>query len=159
MQKDYKIIVAYDEKNGIGKDLLIPWYFPEDLKRVRELTLNQNIIMGYKTFKSIIDKIGKPLPKRNSIVLSKKIKELNYENTLLFDDYNNILEKIDSGWIFGGGEIYNLFLPYCHEIYATEVKGDYDCNIFFPKLDLNIWKIAEKEDKNDFSYVKYVLNF
>ena len=69
IREHYKIIVAYDDKRGIGKGLDIPWHISEDLKRFKELTLNQNIIMGSNTYQSIINMNGKPLPKRNNIVL------------------------------------------------------------------------------------------
>lgn len=155
LMSNYKIIVAYDQNQGIGKDLFIPWYFPEDLKHFKSLTLNQNVIMGYKTFQSIIEKLGKPLPKRKTIVLSKKLKNLPYDNCEVYNSIESIIEKYDSAWIAGGSEIYKLFLDKCNEMYITEVNGTYDCNVFFPEFDKLKWKKEILEVKNDFSYVRY----
>lgn len=153
--QEYKIIVAYDKNQGIGKDLLIPWYYPEDLKRFKELTLHENVIMGSKTFQSIIEKLGKPLPKRKNIVLSKKISNLPYENCEVYSSIDEIMEKYDSAWIAGGAEIYSLFLDSCKEMYITEINGTYDCNVFFPDFDKSKWKREVLEQKTDFSYVRY----
>jgi dihydrofolate reductase len=156
MLKNYKIIVAYDDKKGIGKDLDIPWYIPEDLKRLKKLTLNQNIIMGSKTYQSIINRIGKPLPQRNTIVLSKKITNSDFENCRFFNSYQEIINEIDSAWIFGGSEIYKLFLDYSKEIYVTKVKGDYNCNIFFPEIEYSQWNEEVLEIHENYSYIRYI---
>lgn len=153
--RDYKIIVAYDKNQGIGKDLVIPWYFPEDLKRFKALTLHENIIMGSKTFQGIIEKLGKPLPKRKNIILSKKLKTLPYENCEVYNSIDEIIEKYDSAWIAGGAEIYKLFLDKCNEMYITEINEAYDCNIFFPNFDKSKWKKEVLDQKVDFNYVRY----
>lgn len=152
---DYKIIVAYDKKRGIGKDLQIPWYLPEDLKRFKNLTLNQNLVMGSKTFQSIIEKLGKPLPKRNTIILTRKLDFPQYETCQVFNDLESILKNIPSAWIAGGGEIYKEFLPYTNELYLTEVEADYDCNIFFPELSTKEWELTYEEQKEGFKYLNY----
>lgn len=151
----YRIIVAYDKKRGIGKDLQIPWYFPEDLKRFKSLTLNQNIVMGSKTFQSIIEKLGKPLPKRNTIILTRKLDFPQYENCQVFNDLESIIKGISSAWVVGGGEIYKAFLPYTKELYITEVDGDYGCNIFFPEFSIEEWELTYEEQKEGFRYLCY----
>jgi dihydrofolate reductase len=156
MDFDYKAIVAYDSKRGIGKDMTIPWYLPEDLKRMKELTKGQDLIMGSKTFQTIIDESGKPLPNRKHIVLSKKLNHLNYENTFLFNDIEDVKKQFTNAWIFGGSYIYDLFLPYTKQIYATEIDNDYNCDTFFPNIDLNDWKISEVEQREGFKFVLYI---
>ncbi|GIW21069.1 MAG: hypothetical protein KatS3mg068_0076 [Candidatus Sericytochromatia bacterium] len=84
MNHNYKIVVAYDDKFGIGLNNSIPWYLPNDLKRFRELTLNNNVIMGYNTFESILKKNNNPLPKRMNIVLTRKNITNTYDNCVFF---------------------------------------------------------------------------
>lgn len=155
MDYNYKAIVAYDSKRGIGKDMSIPWYLPEDLKRLKELTVGDTLIMGSKTFQSIINDIGKPLPKNTSIVLSKKLNALDYPKTILFNDLEQVKENYKEAWIFGGSYIYDLFLPYTKEIYATEIEGDYHCDTFFPQINKEEWIIKEREQKEGFKFVLY----
>ncbi len=156
MQKVFNLIVAYDSKFGIGKNNDIPWYLPDDLKRFKQLTLNQNIIMGYNTFKSIIEKNNKPLPKRNNIILTHKKLELEFDNCQVFNDHETILNSFDSGWIIGGQQIYKLFLPYVKEIYATEIKGNYDCDTFFIDPINHNWEEISREEYNDYFLVNYI---
>lgn len=153
MNKEFKIIVAYDKKRGIGSGSEIPWYIPEDLKRFKKLTLGQTVIMGRKTFESIIKKLGKPLPGRRNIILSKTIKETKYDNCLIFDDLNKIVDFADDAWIIGGEEIYRLFLPFADKIFATEIENEYYCDVFFPKTDESEWQIVETEKREGYTFV------
>ena len=155
MEFAYKAIVAYDSKRGIGKNNSIPWYLPEDLKRLKELTVNQNAIMGSKTFQSIIDKIGKPLPRNTNIVLSKNLTSLDYPRTILCHSVEEVKDNYKEGWIFGGSYIYDLFLPYTQEIYATEIDGDFQCDTFFPQINKDQWIIKSTEQREGFKFVLY----
>ena len=68
-QSKLSIIVAMDEKSGIGKNGKIPWHIPEDLKHFKQITSSHPVIMGRKTFESI----GKPLPNRTNIVVTREL--------------------------------------------------------------------------------------
>jgi len=154
---DFKIIVAYDKEKGIGFDLEIPWYIPEDLKRFKKLTLGSSVIMGSKTFQNIIYRLGKPLQERKNIILSRNIKEVDFENCIIFNSFETLIKNIDtSAWIIGGSEIYKLFLPYTNEIYVTEIDNTYNCNVYFPNLDENEWFINEIEQKDGYKFVHYI---
>jgi len=155
MKKDYKMIVAYDHRRGIGQGLSIPWYLPEDLKRFRILTKNQTVIMGGKTYRSIIERNGKPLPERKNIILSNTLKKPEFPNCFIYRTMADLLKDIDQAWIIGGAEIYKLFLPYTDKIYATEVLGDYHCDILFPKISENEWLIHSREKHQNFDYVLF----
>lgn len=156
MDFDYKVIVAYDSKRGIGKDMSIPWNLPEDLKRLKDLTKGQDIIMGSKTFETVINEYGKPLPNRKHYVLSKKIDKLDYKNVFLYHDIEDVIKDCKKAWIFGGSYIYDLFLPYTKEIWATEIDKDYNCDTFFSKINQDEWEIKDIEQKNGFKFVLYV---
>jgi dihydrofolate reductase len=95
------VIYAKNKQNIIGKNNSLCWHYSEDLKYFKEKTLNQNIIMGRKTFESI----GKPLPKRNNIVItSSKI-----EGVITFSDFKKAIEYCDNDcFIIGGSSLYNI---------------------------------------------------
>lgn len=143
---NFKIIVATDEKNGIGKNNTLPWSYPEDLKYFSTKTKGNSgysnaVIMGRKTYESI----GKPLPNRINYVLSKtKQNQDNQDNQNLFffDNYKSLIkhvntQKINEIWVIGGEKIYKLFLELdlVSEIYITKIKGNYDCDAFFSLID------------------------
>ena len=150
------ISVAYDSKNGIGKDNSIPWYLPEDLKHFSKLTKgngNNAIIMGKNTWLSLPKK---PLKGRDNLILSRTLKANDNlpKNDLIksFEKINDvidfcILQNYDEVWVIGGSEIYSLFLKNykISKIYATLIEKDYECDVFFP--DINNWKIISKEEK------------
>ncbi len=155
MEKDYKILVAYDKKLGIGYEMAIPWHIPEDMKRFKALTAGQTVIMGSKTFKSIINRLGKPLPNRKNVVLSRTLKKLDYENCILCNNISEVLEQFNEAWVIGGYDIYREFMPYVKEIYATELDNEYTCDVFFPKINLDEWEIKSIENKDNYRYIIY----
>src|SRR3954464_10281980 len=72
MNRPIVSLLAAVARNGvIGRDNALPWHLPEDLKRFKALTLGHPVIMGRKTFDSIVATLGKPLPGRTSIVISR----------------------------------------------------------------------------------------
>ena len=138
------ISVAYDSKNGIGKNNSIPWYLPEDLKYFSKLTKgngNNAIIMGKNTWLSLPKK---PLKGRDNLILSTtlEINENLPKNDLI--EFCS-LQKYEEVWIIGGSEIYNLFLNKLRieRIYATLIDKDYECDTFFPSI--NKWTIVNQE--------------
>ncbi len=135
----FKLIVAVDQKLGIGKNNGISWKNKTDLRFFRKKTLEvpenstkQNmIIMGRKTF----DSIGKELPNRINVVLSRN----KMENVLNFQDLKHLFlyieknkEQINSVFIIGGSQIYKLFLDLriISEMYVSRIEGNYNCDIF-----------------------------
>ena len=152
---NYKLIVAHDKNRGIGYNLDIPWNIPEDQKRFKQLTVNQNVIMGSRTFQGVLNALGKPLPRRNNIILSRTLTNLDYPGCYLFSEPEQIIEKFPEGWIAGGTAIYEWFMPIAKEIYVTEVDGDYVCDTFFPQIPTDKWEISEKEEHSGFRYITY----
>ncbi len=141
-----KIIVAFDSKNGIGKDNSIPWLLKSDLKHFKNVTsystnpLKQNVvIMGRKTWESLP---CKPLKNRINIVLSRTPR--NFKGALNAISINNALEKLstieninmDNIFIIGGESLYyeTINMDLCEKLYITEVYGKYECNVNFPKI-------------------------
>ena len=157
-----KILVAFDENRVIGKNNALIWHLPADLKRFKALTTGHVIIMGRKTFESI----GKPLPNRTTIVISRQT-DLQIEGVILA---NSVEEAILKGksltrediFIVGGAEIYALSMPLADEILVTLLHDIFDGDAYFPEISADTWEIVEKErgitdDKNtyQYSYITY----
>ena len=156
------LIVAMDEKRGIGKSGKLPWRLSTDLKRFRELTMGRHIIVGRKTFESI----GKPLPGRHMIVVTRD-EGLKPEGCLVAATVQDAIavarERGESEvLVIGGAEIYGQSLDLADRVYLTQVHAEVDADTFFPEMNRDDW--AEKEnwyqpadDKNQYSFTFMVL--
>lgn len=139
------IIVAVSEDWGIGKDNELLWHISEDLKRFKRLTTGNTVIMGKKTWESLP---RKPLPGRKNIVLTDNPKEI-IENAVTCYSIEDALGKCQDGeeiFIMGGGSIYRQFMPLADRLYISHVHKKAPADIFFPEIDMNIWKVTEEED-------------
>jgi dihydrofolate reductase len=154
------IIVAVAENNAIGKNNDLLWRLSADLKYFKKITSGHTIIMGRKTF----DSIGKPLPNRRSIVITRD-KDLKIEGAEVVNSLAaaiSLCEKESEVFIIGGAEIYHQALPKANTIYLTKVHRSYDADVFFPELLPNEWKEVSREDypadeKNEVPYSFCVL--
>ena len=152
------LIAAVDKNLPIGYDGKIPWEVKEDLKFFRENTEDSAIIMGRATF----DSIGRPLPKRKNIVMTRTFKgregviEVNSSKDAL-EQAKSYSEKIN---IIGGEYIYKEFLPLATKLLITEIDIEViSPDAFFPEWDINQWKeISRKQSSENglnFSFVEY----
>ena len=144
-------IAAIAENNVIGKDGDIPWHISDDLKRFKELTLNHPVIMGRKTYQSILSQLGKPLPQRVNIILSRA-KNLKYPGTLASDSLEDAIgraSKIDNDqiYIIGGQSVYEQSINLSDKLEITEVHSYYNGDSFFPEIDSRVWNETDREDK------------
>jgi dihydrofolate reductase len=145
-----KLICAVSKNNVIGNDNKLPWNISEDLKRFRELTSENIVVMGRKTY----DSIGRPLPKRENLVLSKN-KKLKIENVKVFNTPREIIDFYDKReekkdlFIIGGTFIYKLFIEYCDYLLITFVDKEYDGDAYFPKIDWAEWELTNEERKTE----------
>ncbi len=155
-----KLIVAYDRNRLIGIGDKLVWDIKEDLEHFKKETLNQTILFGDVTFKGI----GRPLPNRKTIVLTldKTYKydhpdvEVYYDmNDIVARYYNNPNEEII---IAGGATIYKLFLEYVDEIILSEVKGDFEGDIYFPEWDESKFTIESIDERDEFTIKRFVRN-
>ena len=157
------IIVAIANNNVIGKDNKLIWHIPEDLKRFKKITDGKTIVMGSKTFESL----GKVLPNRKHIVLSKRVEMGVDDDNVIFlkevEDLKNHISDDEEVFVIGGGIVYKLFLPLADKLYITWINQDFDGDAFFPEIDENEWEVVEREPgiKNaenpyDYEYVTYI---
>lgn len=143
-------------RNEIGADNQLLWHLPKDLKHFKEVTSGHPIVMGRKTFESI----GKPLPGRTNIVISRK-NDWFQEGVLIVGSIKEALKfakKIDENvFVIGGGEIYKQTIDLADKIEATVVKAELKAEVYFPKIDPKIWiktdEICfEKDEKNKYDF-------
>jgi dihydrofolate reductase len=139
------IIAALDEGGGIGFENQIPWHLPGDLSRFKKLTMGHHLILGRKTYQSI----GKPLPGRKMIVLSRN-PEYELADGQVASSLQDALEMAgDAGeseaFVIGGGELYQVALPLAERMYLTHVHTTIQADVFFPAFDSDNWlKICEQ---------------
>lgn len=149
------IIVAISANNAIGKDNQLLWHLPADLKHFKEITTGHTIIMGRKTY----DSIGKPLPNRRSIVITRN-PDLKIEGVEVVTSLKAAIELCksdDEAFIIGGAEIYQQALPFTTHIYLTRVHQSYEADAFFPELDQTTWNEINSashpaDEKNKVAY-------
>ena len=150
------IVVAMGKNREIGKNNQLLWHLSKDLKHFKDLTSGHPIIMGRKTYESI----GKPLPNRTNIVISKK-DDWFEEGILIVGSVKEAVKfakKIDEEvFIIGGGNIYEQTIDLADKLEVTLVDAELEADTFFPKINEKIWrKIGEenhqKDKKNEFDF-------
>ena len=133
------LLVAMDERGGIGKDGRLPWRLSTDLRRFRELTMGHHIVVGRKTFESI----GKPLAGRRMIIVTRD-RGYGVEGCATAHSVAAALELARAEceaelFVCGGAEIYAQTLDRAERIYLTRVHADCDADTFFPEFDRDEW--------------------
>jgi dihydrofolate reductase len=150
----FKAIAAMSLNRVIGARGGIPWHLPEDFKWFKQMTTGHVLIMGRKTFESI----GKPLPKRTTIVISRSAAPIPGVETvsgLNQIDPNNPVFSGRELFICGGAQIYQLALPLCSDLYLTLVKRVVEGDTFFPTFEDQFELISEKLENADFKILHY----
>ncbi len=158
--KTYALIVAHDEKLGIGKDNRLPWHIKGDMKYFRDLTTTLSVddgsdsqkrnvvIMGRRTWESLPNNY-KPLPNRVNVVISTNpnyIFPASVLHSKSIEEALNILKQKNYGNIFviGGAAMYQaaIKMKVFNTLYVTEVEGKYNCDVFFPEYQ-HIFELIE----------------
>ena len=155
-----KIIIAAVAKNGvIGRtNGEMPWHSKEEFQHFKNTTLGSPIIMGRKTFESL----GSPLKGRLNIVLTRN-KELNdrFEDIIVFDKLSDAYsfcenKKYEKIFLIGGGSLFPVFIKDADEMIISIMDFNAEGDIYFPKIDDNIWKINSKDKRSGFEIIYYV---
>jgi dihydrofolate reductase len=137
------LIVAVADSGAIGRDNALPWHLPEDLKHFKRLTTAKPMLMGRKTFESI----GKPLPGRHNIVVTR---DANYrrEGVTVVHDLDAAVRaagEVPEIMVIGGAELFRLFLPRAGRVHFTRVHADIPGDVHWPALDEREWRVLERE--------------
>jgi len=148
------LIWAMDKQRLMGANNQMPWHLPADMAWFRQHTLGKSILMGRKTF----DSLGKPLPKRKNIVLSRQA-DLQIDGCEVVHSIEQALNthQDEELMVIGGAEIYALALPFAQRLYCTTLEAEFKGDAWFPAIDLSAWQPAHHEshqpdEKNSCAY-------
>lgn len=138
----------------IGDSNTLIWHLPEDLKRFKQLTTGNAIVMGRKTYESI----GRPLPNRRNIIITRD-KDYLIEGCEVVNSLEEAFLITGSDcFVIGGGEIYKQSLSYSEKIYLTLIDKDFEGDTEFPEINTE-WKEINKEDFEssgfNWSFIEY----
>lgn len=137
------LLAAVARNRVIGANNTLPWHLPEDLKRFKTLTMGHAVAMGRKTFDSIVARLGKPLPGRQNLVLTRS-EGLSYAgegDVQIFHSVDDMLfNRSGSVFVIGGEQIYSLMLARASELDITEIDLEVKGDAFFPAIDESCWK-------------------
>lgn len=151
------IIVATSKNRVIGNNNSLIWKLPADLKRFKQITTGNTIVMGRKTYESI----GKPLPNRRNIIITR---DTNYlaDNCEIVNSIEEALMLCNNDcFIIGGGEIYKQSIDIADKIYLTLVQEDFEGDTYFPEIGKEWTKVIredfEPDEKNahKYSFINY----
>lgn len=146
------LIVAKSRNNVIGKQGGLPWYLPADLRHFKAVTTGHPVIMGRKTFESIMAKLGKPLPERTNIVISRSPKLAVPAGVIVMSSLQKALAAAGPGTVFviGGAQVYERALPLANQLYITEVEADIPGDVYFPEFSSKVWhEVARQRHAQD----------
>ncbi len=143
------LVAAMTRDRVIGHNGAMPWHLPRDLKHFKEVTLGHPVVMGRKTFESIIQSLGKPLPGRLNVVISRSNPTVP-EGVMVYPSIDEALsalagrdeEVVD---VIGGGEIYALTLPMADRLYLTLIDAKIEGDTWFPVMDERHWQVSDTQ--------------
>ena len=147
----FKAIAAMSLNRVIGAGNRIPWHLPEDFKWFKHITTGHVIVMGRRTFESI----GKPLPNRTTIVLSRS--QFQHPGVQTIQSLEKLAPLVAGRQVFicGGAQVYQQVLPLCSDLYLTLVKRTVEGDTFFPPLEDRFELVEEIRDTPQFKILHY----
>lgn len=137
------MIAALAEGRVIGEDGDMPWYLPADLQHFKKVTSGHPILMGRKTFESI----GRPLPKRRNIVLTRDM-SFSAEGVEVIHDFSAVtplMNEEEEFFVIGGATVYEQLLAKAQRLYLTEIHHSFKGDTFFPFIDKKEWTLVSQE--------------
>jgi dihydrofolate reductase len=138
------LVAALSRNQVIGRDNALPWHLPADLKRFKAITLGKPIIMGRKTY----DSIGRPLPGRQNIVISRN-PDFKADGVTVVESLDAAVEAAADApevMVIGGANVYYQFLPRADRLYLTVVHTQInDGDAFFPAYNRREWRLTREE--------------
>lgn len=149
------IIVAMDKNRLIGRGNDLPWHYPEDLKYFKSVTQGKAVLMGYNTYLSIYNRLGKALPNRKNYVLT-------YQSTLpgegiIVENLEQLIASYQDEELFiiGGKTIYELFLNRASRLYITHINQEHDGDCYFPNFDESKFRLISSKVNGELTFAIY----
>lgn len=156
------VIAAVAEKDRlIGNGMRLPWHIPEDLKRFKRLTLGHPLLMGRKTFESLLVQFGRPLPERRHIVLTSDPERVQHpvaECVTSVDEALAAVKYETKVYIAGGAQVYKAFLETADRLELTLVEGDFEGDTYFPTwkhLVGTVYTLEKRSEREGFRFETY----
>ncbi|MBV9159023.1 MAG: dihydrofolate reductase [Candidatus Kaiserbacteria bacterium] len=152
------IVAAIGKDRALGKEGKLLWHIPEDLKRFRRLTSGHPIIMGRKTFESIVGYVGGPLPGRTNVVMTRDT-SWQHEGVVVkhsLEDALKYARSLDPQEIHigGGADLYAQVMPQVDKLYLTLVDDEKEADAFFPPYEKEFTTVVH-EEAHEWNGIKY----
>lgn len=150
------LIVAIAKNNVIGIGNKLPWHYKEDLQYFKDTTMNQTVIMGEATFKSILSYINKPLPGRTSVIAT--LTDYTYKDVEVTNDIVNYLKNYPKDkeiFIIGGKIIYDITLDIADRLYITHIDKEYEGDVYFKDIDFSKYDKIKETIKGELNFSVY----
>jgi dihydrofolate reductase len=141
------IAAAAGKNQVIGRDGAMPWHLPADFKYFKRITLGHPVLMGRATYDSILQQLGKPLPQRRNLVLTRDL-DWQDDRVAVFHDLEAALASVgadDTLFVIGGGQLYRQTLGLAQHVYLTHIDAEIAGDTFFPPLDPALWRQSQCE--------------
>jgi dihydrofolate reductase len=144
-----KLIVACAHKGVIGYQGAMPWHIPQELQHFKRLTMGCPVIMGRKTWDSILHSLGKPLPGRQSIVVTRSPdwQALGAVAVHTVPSAIAACGLAPVAWVVGGAQLYAQALPFVDECHITRIDASFEGDAWFPELNPAQWLLADVSQK------------
>lgn len=154
------LIVAKSHNDVIGDRNGLPWRLPEDLAHFKRTTIGHPVVMGRKTW----DSIGKPLPNRRNIVVTRNAAwaARGAERAGSLAEALALCASADEVFVIGGAQIFIEALLRADRLIVTEIDQDFEGDAYFAAIDPNLWREVSRDRRGDgsndsitFSFVHY----
>lgn len=160
---DLELIVAVAANEVIGADGEIPWHLPADLQRFKRLTTGHPVIMGRRTYDSILAQVSEPLPDRTSVVCSRSaqsyppgaVRVESLPAAIRTAAADAASRGVDRAFVAGGATVYRGLFPVTDRMHRTELTDAYEGDTRFPAFDRDEWTVTERDEREGFAFVTY----
>ena len=173
------LVAAVAANDVIGRDGEMPWHLPEDMAHFRETTTGHPVVLGRRTYESIVAGLGGPLPDRTNVVLTRtgvdggasddqdgrsaedgagttRVVEAGSVEAALEVARSDARERgVDTVYVAGGETVYEQFLPRADRLVLTELDGSYEGDTRFPTWDREVYSAVERDERDGFAFVTY----
>jgi dihydrofolate reductase len=159
-RSDVVLIAAVAENGVIGDEGGMPWHYPADLRRFKRTTTGHPVVLGRRTYESIVADLGGPLPGRTNVVLSTRALDLP-EGAVLAGSVEAALETAreapggETVYVAGGAAVYEEFLPLADRLLITEIPDSPDGDTHFPEWSSEAWTETSREEEGKLAFVTY----
>lgn len=163
------VLIAAVAANGvIGADGEMPWHLPADLRHFKETTTGHPVVVGRRTYESIVAYGGGPLSGRTTVVLTRRGIDVDAANegtdestrVVAAGSVEEAVERAeetgaDVAYVAGGADVYAQFLPLADRMVLTELEAAHEGDTRFPEWDDAEWRDVERDERDGFAFVTY----